>query len=141
MKNLRLVIDTNVFLVSIAKNFRYRWLYDALLNTLYQLLVTTEILLEYEEKFIGNYGVQFSHNRFSEITFNKNIELITPFFHWNLIYNDPDDNKFVDCAIAGTADYLITNDTDFNVLKQVSFPKITVLSLYEFELLFKEQLS
>lgn len=141
MKNLRLVIDTNVFLVSIAKNFRYRWLYDALLNNLYHLLVTTKILLEYEEKFIEKYGVQFSHNRFSEMTLNKNVALVTPFFHWHLIYHDPDHDKFVDCAIAGNADYLITNDTDFNILKQLNFPKITVLSLQEFELLFKKELS
>jgi predicted nucleic acid-binding protein len=75
------------------------------------------------------------------MTLNKNVALVTPFFHWHLIYHDPDHDKFVDCAIAGNADYLITNDTDFNILKQLNFPKISVLSLQEFELLFKKQLS
>ncbi|MCW3115043.1 MAG: hypothetical protein JWR18_3439 [Segetibacter sp.] len=44
------------------------------------------------------------------MTLNKNVALVTPFFHWHLIYHDPDHDKFVDCAIAGNADYLITND-------------------------------
>jgi len=35
---------------------------------------------------------------------------------------DEDDNKFVDCAIAANAGYLITHDKDFNILKQTDFP-------------------
>ncbi len=49
-----------------------------------------------------------------------------------LLENDPDDNKFVDCAIAGAADFIVTDDKDFNVLKNISFPKVAVLSSDEF---------
>ena len=44
-----------------------------------------------------------------------------------------DDNKFADCAIAANADYLITNDKGFNILKQIEFPKISVVTIQEFE--------
>ncbi|MCB9352648.1 MAG: PIN domain-containing protein [Lewinellaceae bacterium] len=30
---------------------------------------------------------------------------------------DADDNKFLDCAIAAGAEYLVTHDKDFNILK------------------------
>ena len=43
-----------------------------------------------------------------------------------------DDNKFVDCAIAANADYLVTNDRDFSVLKKVEFPKIILIKIDEF---------
>ena len=67
-----------------------------------------------------------------EIIKRSSTELITPDFFWNLIIADPDDNKFVDCAVAANADYIITNDAHFNVLKSTSFPKINILTLQEF---------
>lgn len=42
---------------------------------------------------------------------------------------DDDDNKFADCAIAANADYLVTNDKHFNVLKSVAFPKIQIIKI------------
>ncbi|MBR5716207.1 MAG: hypothetical protein IKX59_06430 [Bacteroidales bacterium] len=45
---------------------------------------------------------------------------------------DKDDDKFVDCAITAGADFIVTEDTHFNHLKQIPFPKITVLTLDEF---------
>ena len=60
------------------------------------------------------------------------LRLRTSFFNWRLIYPDMDDNKFADCAIAANADYLVTNDRDFRVLKQVEFPKIMLLKMDEF---------
>ena len=54
------------------------------------------------------------------------------FYKWNLIEVDKDDNKFVDCAISGGADYLVSNDKHFNCLKIVAFPKLSVLSVDEF---------
>jgi predicted nucleic acid-binding protein len=41
-------------------------------------------------------------------------------------------NKFVDCALAFGADYLVTNDRHFRVLKNISFPSLTVLRMEEF---------
>jgi putative PIN family toxin of toxin-antitoxin system len=54
------------------------------------------------------------------------------YYRWQLL-KDPDDNKFTDCAIAANADYLVTNDKDFNVLKQINFPKIAVVTIQEFQ--------
>jgi len=42
------------------------------------------------------------------------------------------DNKFVDCAIAGNVDYLVSNDKHFNCLKKIDFPKLNLLSIDEF---------
>ena len=38
------------------------------------------------------------------------------------------DNKFVDCAIAARADYLVSHDAHFKVLSTVSFPKLSVIA-------------
>ncbi len=52
--------------------------------------------------------------------------------HFGLIETDPDDNKFVDCAVAADAENIVTNDSHFNILKQIDWPKITVITIKEF---------
>ena len=56
-----------------------------------------------------------------------NVELITNYFKWNLIIDDPDDNKFVDCAITANAKFLVSNDKHFNILKEIDFPKVELI--------------
>ena len=66
------------------------------------------------------------------ITNAPNVERVTPYFRFNLITSDPDDNKFVDCAITAGAKYIVSNDRHFNELKCYDFPKVDVRSLMEF---------
>lgn len=61
----------------------------------------------------------------------RNIQKLEAYYHWQLIEQDPDDNKFADCAIAANADYLVTNDKHFNVLKTIAFPKVVVITAQE----------
>lgn len=56
-----------------------------------------------------------------------NVVFITRYFSWNLIKTDPDDNKFVDCAIAGNANYVVSHDKHFKVLETIDFPKVNVI--------------
>lgn len=62
----------------------------------------------------------------------SNVRLIEPHFRMELIKADPDDNKFVDCAFAAGADYLVTEDNHFNILKKTAFPKLNLVTLDEF---------
>ena len=61
-----------------------------------------------------------------------NVERVTPAYHFNLITADPDDNKFVDCAITAGATYIVSNDRHFNELQRYDFPKVDVRTLAEF---------
>ena len=54
------------------------------------------------------------------------------YIHFGLIEKDADDNKFVDCAIAADAEYIVTNDAHFNVLKEIDWPKVLVKTIEEF---------
>lgn len=62
-----------------------------------------------------------------------NIELVTKYYRWNLIQVDPDDNKFVDCAISSNAKFIVTNDSHFNALRVVDFPKVDILNIDQFK--------
>ncbi|MCB0597088.1 MAG: putative toxin-antitoxin system toxin component, PIN family [Lewinellaceae bacterium] len=129
--NYRLVLDTNVFLVSILPHHKYWWVFEGIIYQRYTLLVSNEILMEYLEKCIQKYGDSLSNERLEFLLEFSNVELITPYYHWELIQNDPDDNKFVDCAVAGQADFLVTHDKHFNILKDIPFPKVEAIRLDE----------
>ena len=139
MKKIRVVIDTNVFLVSLAPNFRLHWIYQFIIEGKYELCVSTEILNEYQEIISQRYGVRKTDSVLDFLLLLPNIRLITPHFKWNLL-DDPDDNKFVDCAIAGNADYIISNDKDFKKLVSLEFPPIQLLNSQEFEDRYKDLL-
>lgn len=62
----------------------------------------------------------------------KNIKRISPTYAFHLIEADEDDNKFVDCAIIAGAKYIVTHDHHFNILKQIKFPKVDIVSLKVF---------
>lgn len=62
----------------------------------------------------------------------NNVYETEPRFQFRLILQDPDDEKFVDCAIVGQADYLVTNDAQFRQLIKVKFSQVKVLTAQEF---------
>jgi predicted nucleic acid-binding protein len=61
-----------------------------------------------------------------------NLNKVDVHFEWNLIDKDPDDNKYVDAAIVGLADFIVTNDQHFKILASIDFPKVSILSIEEF---------
>lgn len=130
---MKIVLDTNVLLVSVSDRSKYHWLYQALLQQQFQLYVTNSILNEYEEKIGWHWKPSVAQSVIRTLLELPNVHYTPVFFEMNLIENDPDDNKFVDCAFASGCDYLVTNDRDFEILKRIDFPKITLLSLNEFQ--------
>lgn len=126
---MRLVIDTNCLLVSIPKFSETRWLFDGLRTGIFEFGITTEILEEYEEVIGDFYSPNLAHNVVEMLPNLKNSILITPYYYWDLITIDRDDNKFVDCAIACQADYIITHDKHFKTLQKIAFPKVRCLKM------------
>lgn len=129
---MKVVIDTNILLVSISPRSAYRWVFDAFLNESFTLCVTTDILMEYEEILTREMGNELASITLQLIEEAVNVELVTKYFHWNLIEADPDDNKFVDCALAANAKFLVTQDKHFNVLKKIDFPRVEVIDIETF---------
>ena len=46
-----------------------------------------------------------------------NLLPVSPSFRFHLITGDADDNKFADCAIAAEADFIITSDQHFDLMR------------------------
>lgn len=120
---MRIVLDTNVLLVSFSTRSKYRWVFDSFLDESVVLCVTSDILMEYEEIISKHMGKELASTILQIIENAPNVAFVTRYFKWNLIQADPDDNKFVDCAVASGAKFLVSQDGHFNVLKDISFPK------------------
>lgn len=127
-----LVVDTNSLIQIISPRSPYHRIYEAITNGEYALCVTTEILEEYEEILYRLVRPATARAVMEALTGNPHTRRITTHYHFNLITADPDDNKFVDCAVAANAKYLVTEDHHFDVLKQVEFPHVEVVDLDEF---------
>lgn len=60
------------------------------------------------------------------------------YFAWDVIKADPDDNKFFDVAVAGEADFLVTNDAHFWEAQNAGFPPVTIINSDAFLRLLKD---
>lgn len=58
MNSTRLLLDTNVFLVSLAPNYKYHWIYQAIVRNKFELVISNEILMEYQEQIVFRYGLE-----------------------------------------------------------------------------------
>lgn len=126
------VIDTNCLLQLISRKSPYRPIWDAFLQGRYQLCVSNEILDEYQEILEQQITPTIAENIVLTILNKTNTLLVAPHFHMELITTDPDDNKFVDCAFAAGADYLVSEDSHFNILRETPFPLLNLVTLDEF---------
>ena len=75
---------------------------------------------------------EIAENVIQYITNSDFVEFVIPYYHFDLIKDDRDDNKFVDCAIAANATFIVSNDRHFNPLRYISFPRLSVIKLMEF---------
>lgn len=128
----RIVLDTNSLVQCLPSRSRYRSIWNSFLNGTNELCVTTEILNEYEEILERLAGTEVAKLTINTILNNPKTIFCTPYYNFTIIQSDPDDNKFVDCAVVANAKFIVTEDHHFDVLKQCSFPKIDIVTLDEF---------
>lgn len=129
---MNIVLDTNCLIMAISAQNEYYQVWQDFLDGKYVLCITNDIIEEYSEVIVRNISPLVSEFIITAILNRKNIKLISPSYAFHLIDADEDDNKFVDCAIIGNAKYIVTQDHHFNILKQISFPKVDITTLKAF---------
>ena len=130
--NRQIVLDTNCLLQSISRRGRYYRVWHDFVFGRYDLCVTTEILEEYEEILSRYTSPTVGQMVVEAIIRANNVRRIDARFRFGLIVADPDDNKFVDCAIVSGAECIVSNDSHFNVLASIPFPSVHVKCLDKF---------
>lgn len=129
---MKVILDTNVLLISLPKWSPYHKIIQAFNNRQYDLLITTPIFLEYEEVLSQKANPFIADIVLEAFLEAPNVIAVTDYYYWGLIHSDLDDNKFTDAFLNGQADYLVTNDAHFKVVRDNAFPPINVISADEF---------
>jgi len=130
---MKIVLDTNCLLPAIFPRSIYHWVWESFRHGTFTLCYTTEILAEYEELLSRLYPPEITENTMLLLLSSRNIEKVIPYFKWDLISADLDDNKFVNCALNAGADCIVTNDKHYNILRKIDFPKIDVINIDAFK--------
>ena len=128
----KIVLDTNCLVQCIPSRSKYRIIWNSILEGKNTLCVSNDILQEYEEILQKLAGLEIAKLVIDYLVTSPYVIFCNPYFNFNLIQNDADDNKFVDCAICANAKLIVTEDHHFDILKQCGFPRIPVMGLDDF---------
>lgn len=128
----KIVLDTNCLLAILSRRGNYFSVWQALHEGKYILCVSNDILEEYEEIIGNKTNSAIASNVIQMLINSPFVEFVDTYFHFHLIEQDKDDNKFVDCAIAANAQYIVSEDAHFKHLKDIPFPYVSVIRLKDF---------
>ena len=109
---IKTVIDPNVLVASLSSNSKYYWLIELLLDKTIELYLNSDILLKYEEALKLKYSEATASNFLTALKMLPNV------------FHTPD------------PDYLISHDKHFTVPGPTLFPKVDVVRLDEFLIVF-----
>jgi putative PIN family toxin of toxin-antitoxin system len=138
---MKIVLDTNCLLPAVFPRSMYHWVWESFRRGDFILCYSNEIIEEYEELLSKLYPLEITENTIHLLLTSYNVEKVIPYYKWNLIASDPEDNKFADCALNGGADYLVTNDRHFNILAKMDFPKINIVNIDTFKNILDEYIN
>ena len=128
----KVVLDTNCLIMALSRHSEYYPVWTGIQTGKYILCVSNDIIAEYHEIIAQKVSNSIADNVIRLLSECPFVEFIDPHYHLEIIKADVDDNKFVDCAFAANATYIVSNDKHFDVLQTIGFPKIQVLKLIEF---------
>lgn len=134
---MKVVLDCNILVMCLSSHSPYHIIYQSLVKNKFELAVSVDIALEYEEIIQRKFSTSTANSFVSLLAELSNVYYIHPHYKWQLIEADPHDNKYCDCAIAGQIDYLVTEDRHFDILKSISFPSVTTITIHKFMELLK----
>lgn len=134
---IRVTIDTNILVsATIAKGNEFKLLKLAKENKLI-LVLSLDIIKEFRgvisrDKF--SYPKELIEEELSKLL--EISEIVVPQKRVSIIKEDPSDNKILECASEGKADYIISGDE--HLLKLEKFRGIQIVKAREFLNIFKK---
>jgi uncharacterized protein len=129
---VRVVLDTNVFVSALlVPNGPPARLLEGFRDDAWELLISGIILQEYAEVLLRpefTLPPSLVSDLLDEIR-RKAIDVV-PSKRYRAVEQDPDDNEFIDVAVEGRADFLVSGDQDLLTMKR--FRDIRIVPPVEF---------
>lgn len=121
----KVVVDTNIFISAFLKGGEPEQLIKKWKQGKIVILMSRDIMEEILEVLMRpKIGAPFSYiERLGKVIYKKAI-IVKPQQSLQVIIDDPKDNKFLECAVEGKADYIISGDEHLLSLKEYRGIKI-----------------
>ena len=131
MKNIRAVIDANIFISCLLKSPSLTRIYQALKEDKFRLIISERLLNEIKETFREK-ELKIDPASFQELIAVIKLKaiMVKPTVKIN-VCRDPEDNFIIEMAIAAQATHIVTRDKDLLELKSL-FKDIPILSPEDF---------
>ncbi len=135
---LRILIDTNVLISALGWEGNEKELLDKILTKKYKLIQSQALLDELINVLKRPKFDYISLDKKSELLkyLTELAEMVNPKERIEMIKQDMTDNKILEAAVEGNADYIITGDEHLLNLKE--FRKIRIVNAKEFLELLKD---
>ncbi len=128
---IKIVLDTNVIISGLGWGGNPKKIVNFWKTGKIILCISAKVLNEYIEVLERNIIPANDYKWFILlIEEKKNIKIVKPKEHFDIVKEDPDDNIFLDCGVAGNVKYIITGDDHLLNLKE--FKGIKILSPLKF---------
>jgi putative PIN family toxin of toxin-antitoxin system len=118
MADLRVVCDTNVYIAAALRGGQAEAVVQLAVAGAITLLVSPAILAELDEKLRDKFGWMPEQAGLFLEAVRLAAEVVEPDITLNVVEEDPDDNRILECAQAGRAALVVTYDKHLLRLKQ-----------------------
>jgi putative PIN family toxin of toxin-antitoxin system len=126
----RIVIDTNIYISAIFWGGKPREVVDLGRSEKVLIFTSLEIQTEIHRKLRTKFGLSEDETAQILLDFSTFTNLITTHEKISIINDDPDDNKFIECAVSSKAHFIVTGDK--HLLNLDMYKEIKILKAADF---------
>jgi putative PIN family toxin of toxin-antitoxin system len=127
---MRVVADTNILISALLFGGLPGKFLDFALRQRFTLVTSKALLDELDEKLREKFAVSESDALAIRAKLEGNAKLVEPDFELNAVPDDPDDNRVLECAVAGKADWIVSGDR--HLLGIVNYAGIAIVTVRHF---------
>jgi putative PIN family toxin of toxin-antitoxin system len=127
---MRVVADTNILISALLFGGLPGKFLDLALRRRFTLVTSKALLDELDEKLRGKFAVSESDALAIRAKLEGHANLVEPDFELNAVPDDPDDNRVLECAVAGQADWIVSGDR--HLLGLVRHAGIEIVTVRQF---------
>jgi putative PIN family toxin of toxin-antitoxin system len=127
---MRVVADTNVFISALMFGGLPGRFLNLALGGGFTLVTSKALLDELDEKLRGKFAVSERDALGIRAKLGANVKVVDPDFELNAISDDPDDNRVLECAVMGKADFIVSGDR--HLLRIGNYEGIAIITVPQF---------
>ncbi len=127
---IRVVADTNIFISALMFGGLPGSFLDLALAGSFLLVISPALLNELDEKLRLKFELSIEDADLVQARLRGAALVVSPSIVLDAIRDDPDDNRVLECAITGEADYVVSGDR--HLLKVGLYEGIRILTVRQF---------